>query len=118
LFRVELSFFECVDRGARVTRVTMTTARYLATRKILRKILRIESHHHYNGNVSDRTSMDIDLINTYLLDEIYISVLLIGTKSFGVFWSFGENSMTIYRDGRQISNRQEEVHKRERLKIK
>jgi hypothetical protein len=44
--------------------------------------------------------------------------LLIGTKSFGVFWSFGENSMRLYRDGRQISNRQEEVQKRGGLKIK
>jgi hypothetical protein len=39
-------------------------------------------------------------------------------KNFGVFWSFGENSMSIYRDGRQFSNRQEEVHKRVGLKIK
>jgi hypothetical protein len=54
----------------RVIRVTMPTARYLATRKILKILLRIESHHHDNGNASDRTSMDIDLINTYLLDEI------------------------------------------------
>jgi hypothetical protein len=45
-------------------------------------------------------------------------VSLIGEKSFGVFWSFGENSMSIYRDGRQFSNRQEEVHKRGGLKIK
>jgi hypothetical protein len=73
-FRVELSFFDRVDRGARVTCVTIPTARYLATRKILMKLLRIEienySHHHDNGNVSNRTSMDIDLFNTYLLDEI------------------------------------------------
>jgi hypothetical protein len=45
-------------------------------------------------------------------------VSLIETKSFSVFWSFGENSVRIYRDGRQISNRQEEVHKRGGLKIK
>jgi hypothetical protein len=62
--------------------------------------------------------MGIDLLSTNLPDEIYILVRLIETKSFGVFWSFGENSMTIYRDSRQISNRQEEVHKRGRLKIK
>jgi hypothetical protein len=70
MFRLELRFFERFDRGARVTRVTMPPARYLATRKIL-KILRIEienySHHHDNGNVS-------------------------------------ENSMRIYRDGRQIES--------------
>jgi hypothetical protein len=42
LFRVELSFFDRVDRGARVTHVTMPTARYLTTRKILKKLLRIE----------------------------------------------------------------------------
>jgi hypothetical protein len=47
------------------------------------------SHHHDNGNVSNRTSMGIDLFNTNL-----------------------------YRDGRQISNRQEDVHKRGGLKIK
>jgi hypothetical protein len=38
------------------------------------KILRIEiknySHHHDNGNVLNRTSMDINLFNTNLLDEI------------------------------------------------
>jgi hypothetical protein len=39
-------------------------------------------------------------------------------KGFSVFWSFGGNSMSIYRDGRQILNRQEEVHKRGGLKIK
>jgi hypothetical protein len=33
LFRAELSFFDRVDRGARVTRVTMPTARYLALEK-------------------------------------------------------------------------------------
>jgi hypothetical protein len=36
--------------------------------------LRIElkncSHHHDNGNVLNRTSRDIDLFNTNLLDEI------------------------------------------------
>jgi hypothetical protein len=45
--------------------VTMPTARYLATRKMVLKLLRIEienySHHHDNGNVSNRTSMGIDL---------------------------------------------------------
>jgi hypothetical protein len=30
IFRLELRFFERFDRGARVTRVTMPTARYLA----------------------------------------------------------------------------------------
>jgi hypothetical protein len=61
----QTEFFERFDRGARVTRVTMATARYLATRKILRKLLRIESHHHDNdnGNISNRTSIDIDLFN-------------------------------------------------------
>jgi hypothetical protein len=38
------------------------------------KILRIEmknySHHHKNGNVLNRSSMDIDLFNTNLSDEI------------------------------------------------
>jgi hypothetical protein len=38
------------------------------------KILRIEmknySHHHDNGNVLNRTSMDINLFRTNLLDEI------------------------------------------------
>jgi hypothetical protein len=62
--------------------------------------------------------MGIDLFNTNLKDEIWILVHLIGTKSSGVFWSFGENSMRLYRDGRQILNCQEEVHKRGGLKIK
>jgi hypothetical protein len=56
----------------------------------------------------------------YRIEPPWVPILerLIERKSFGVFWSFGENSMRIYRDGRQISNRQEEVHKRGRLKIK
>jgi hypothetical protein len=45
-------------------------ARYLATRKILLKLLRIESHHHDNGNVSNRTSMGTNLFNTNLSDEL------------------------------------------------
>jgi hypothetical protein len=53
------------------------------------------------------------MFNTYLFDEIQILVRLLERKSFSVFWSFGENSMRMYRDGRQISNRQEEVHLRE-----
>jgi hypothetical protein len=52
VLRVNPSFFE--------------PARYLATRKILKKFLRIESHHHDNGNVSNRTSMDTGLFNTNL----------------------------------------------------
>jgi hypothetical protein len=36
LFQVELSFFECVDQGACVTRVTIPTARYLALGKSLK----------------------------------------------------------------------------------
>jgi hypothetical protein len=67
---MDVRFFERFDRGGRVTRVTMPTAQYLATRKILKKFLRIESHHHDNGNVSNRTSMDTGLFNTNLLDEI------------------------------------------------
>jgi hypothetical protein len=35
-FRVVVSFFECVDRGAGVTRVTIPTARYLALGKFLK----------------------------------------------------------------------------------
>jgi hypothetical protein len=38
-------------------------ARYLATRKIVLELLRIESHHHDNGNPFNRTSMGIDLFN-------------------------------------------------------
>jgi hypothetical protein len=62
--------------------------------------------------------MDIDLIHTNLLDEIEILVCLIERKSFSVFWSFWENSMRIYRDGRQIFESPQEVHKRGGLKIK
>jgi hypothetical protein len=64
-----MRFFERFNRGARVTRVTMPTALYLATRKILLKLLRIEienySHHHDNGNVSNQTSMGIDLFESH-----------------------------------------------------
>jgi hypothetical protein len=35
-FRVVVSFFECVDQGAGVTRVTIPTARYLALGKFLK----------------------------------------------------------------------------------
>jgi hypothetical protein len=45
-------------------------------------------------------------------------ILLIETKSFSVIWSFGENSMRMYRDGRQIFESQQEVHKRGGLKMK
>jgi hypothetical protein len=70
------------------------------------------SHHHHNGNVLNRTSMDIAPFITNLLDEILISVLLIGTKSFGGIWSCGEHSMTLYMGGRQIFEMSQEVHKR------
>jgi hypothetical protein len=56
--------------------------------------------------------MDIDLFRTNLPDEIYISVLLIETKSFGGIWSFGEHSMGKYTGGRQIFETSQEVHKR------
>jgi hypothetical protein len=46
-FRVELRFFERFDRGARVTRVTMPTAQYLATRKIPKIFLRIEVERYH-----------------------------------------------------------------------
>jgi hypothetical protein len=62
--------------------------------------------------------MDVYLINTNLSDEIQISIYLIETKSFSAFWSFGENYMRMYRDGRQIFESPQEVHKRGRLKIK
>jgi hypothetical protein len=70
------------------------------------------SHHHKNGNVLNQTSMDIDFFSTNLLDEIYIPVLLIETKSFGGIRSFGEHSMGIYIGGRQIFETSHEVHKR------
>jgi hypothetical protein len=47
MFRAKLRFFERFDRGARVTRVTMHTARYLATRKILKIFLRIEIENYH-----------------------------------------------------------------------
>ena len=68
------------------------------------------SHHHHNGNVMNRSSINIAPFNTNFSDEIEIFVLLIRTKSFGLIWSFGENTMRMYMGGRQISNRQEEVH--------
>jgi hypothetical protein len=70
------------------------------------------SHHHDNGNVLNRTSMDIDLFRTNLLDEIEISVVLIETKSFGRIWSFGENAMGLYVGGRQVFETSHEVHNR------
>jgi hypothetical protein len=56
--------------------------------------------------------MDIDFFNTNLPDKIYISVLVIETKSFGGIWSFGEDSMTLYMGGRQIFETSQEVHRR------
>jgi hypothetical protein len=44
-------------------------------------------------------------------------ILLIEGKSFGVFWSFGEDYMRMYRDGRQIMNRHKRCIK-ERRRIK
>ena len=38
----------------------------------------------------------IDPFSTNLLDELNESVSLIGRKSFGVIWSFGENSVRLY----------------------
>jgi hypothetical protein len=60
-FRLRCTCYTCNYAYSAIPRVV---------RKILKKLLRIESHHHDNGNVSDRTSMDIDLINTYFSDEI------------------------------------------------
>jgi hypothetical protein len=82
LFQVELSFFDCVDRGAHVTCVTMPTAQYLATRKILKKFLRIESHHNDNGNVSNRTSMGIDLFNR-IQAMVPLTAPLLGSFFYG-----------------------------------
>jgi hypothetical protein len=56
--------------------------------------------------------MDINLFNINLLDKIYISVLVIETKSVGGILSFGEDSMTLYMGGRQIFEASQEVHKR------
>jgi hypothetical protein len=74
----------------------------------------LKSHHHDNGNVLNRSSIDIDLFNTNLPEKILIFVLLIETKSFGGIWSFGEHSMGIYTHmgGRQIFETSQEVHKR------
>jgi hypothetical protein len=52
-FRVELSFFECV-----------------AEVRDSPNSFKILSHHDDNGNVLNITSMDIDLFDTNLLDEI------------------------------------------------
>jgi hypothetical protein len=43
------------------------SARYLATRKIIKNSFKILSYHHDNGDVLNRSSMDIDLFNTNLL---------------------------------------------------
>jgi hypothetical protein len=55
MFRLKLGVFDGFAQGARVTRVTMPTARYHATRKIPENIKRIEienySHQHNNGNI-------------------------------------------------------------------
>jgi hypothetical protein len=75
------------------------------------------SHQHDNGNSLDHTSIDIDLFNTNLPEELKESLRLIERKSFSVIWSFGENSMRLYRDGRQIFESSQEVHKRGGLKI-
>jgi hypothetical protein len=47
VLQVELSFFDRFDRGARVTRVTMPTGRYLTSRKILKRLLRIEMENYH-----------------------------------------------------------------------
>jgi hypothetical protein len=56
--------------------------------------------------------MDIYLFNTNLSDKLYISLLLIETKSFDGIWSCGENDMGLYMGGRQIFETSQEVHRR------
>jgi hypothetical protein len=46
------------------------SARYLATRKIIRNSFKILSYHHDNGDVLNRSSMDIGPLITSLPDEI------------------------------------------------
>jgi hypothetical protein len=70
------------------------------------------SHHHDNGNVLDRSSMDIAPLITIILDEILIFVLFTRETSFGGIWSSGEDYMTLYMGGRQIFETSHEVHKR------
>ena len=72
---------------------------------------------HENGNVMNRSIINMSPFNTKYENEILIIVLLREEKSLGWIWSSGENSIGSYMGGRQISNRQEEVHKRGRLKI-
>ncbi|OEU10947.1 hypothetical protein FRACYDRAFT_246822 [Fragilariopsis cylindrus CCMP1102] len=62
-----------------------------------------------NGNVLNRTSMDINLFNKSLSDEILIFVPLREEKNLGMIWSSRENSKRDYMGGRRISNRQEEI---------
>jgi hypothetical protein len=75
-FRVKLRFFERFNRGARVTRVTMPTARYLATRKILKIFLKIEiENYHFSMTMGmyriGPPWMSICLIQTYKTKYIY-----------------------------------------------
>jgi hypothetical protein len=48
------------------------------------------SHHHDNGNVLNRSSMDINLFNANLQDEKQIFVLVTGTKSLVEFGHLGK----------------------------
>ena len=50
------------------------------------------SHHHDNRNVLIRTSINIDLLNTNLIEEIWIFVLSIRAKNLSWIWSFWKNS--------------------------
>jgi hypothetical protein len=68
VLRVELSFFERFDRGARVTHVTMLTARYLATRNILENIKNQVENYHI-----------IMTMGMYRIEPPWVSICLIQT---------------------------------------
>ena len=69
-------------------------------------------HQHDSDNVFDHTFIDIGLFNTDLQDELKMSVRKIERKRCGQIWSLGRNYVRLYRDGRQISESPQDVHKR------
>jgi hypothetical protein len=67
----------------------------------------LHQHDNVYGNSSDRKAGLIQ-------KRFWILALspVIGRISFSVIESFGENSVRLYRDGRQIFESPQEVHKR------
>jgi hypothetical protein len=67
---MDIDLFRQVPADSADSDILGNSARYIATRKIIKNSFKILSYHHDNGDVLNRSSMDIDLFNTNLSDKI------------------------------------------------